>query len=47
MYDPIGVVRVCTIKFQRFLVFMTKLKITERAAQSERQHCRAGERGPR
>ena len=29
---------------QAVLIFSTKLKLKQRAAQSERQHCRAGER---
>ena len=32
---------------QAMLTFATKLKIKERATQSEHQHCRAGERRPR
>ena len=34
-------------KIQAVLTFATKLEFTERAPQSERQHCRACERGPR
>ena len=32
---------------QAVLIFATKLKFTERAANSEHQHCRTGERVPR
>ena len=46
MYESIGVVSVCKKK-QVVLILVTKLNFTERAPQSEHQHCRAGERGPR
>ena len=48
MYESIRLVGLgLQNKTQAVLNFSTKLNITERASQSERQHCRAGERRPR